>query len=86
MFIHARLIDGYWKLSMMAKAVDLLDEMIQFGCTPNIVTFLALIISGYRKMGNKDKAHWVFKVMLEQGIPPDPITYVSLGLKLKEKG
>lgn len=54
----------------MGGALLLMEEMINKGLTPTVVTYTDLII-GYFKTGDEKKANMMYNSMLQAGITPD---------------
>jgi pentatricopeptide repeat protein len=63
----------------MDGANMLMEEMINRGLTPTVVTYTDLII-GYYKTGDERKAKMMYKSMLQAGITPDAKMMCILGL------
>ncbi|KAI9110669.1 hypothetical protein K1719_018535 [Acacia pycnantha] len=59
------------------KARKWFDEMMRNGCTPNVVTYTALI-HGCLKARKVSNANELFEMMLKEGCMPNVITYTSL--------
>ncbi|KAL8545301.1 hypothetical protein ACS0TY_005468 [Phlomoides rotata] len=53
------------------------DEIMRYGCTPNVVTYTA-IIHAYLKARKISDANEVFKMMLAQGCPPNVVMFTAL--------
>ncbi|KAF8725378.1 hypothetical protein HU200_019895 [Digitaria exilis] len=66
-------MDAYCKLGNMNEAVNLLNEMVARGLTPDGIHYTCLI-HGYCLKGEMQKAQQEFMKMLEEDIKPDIVT------------
>ena len=67
------------------RAAELFDQMQQQGCTPDVVTFTALI-SAYEKGGQWRRALGAYEMMRQQHCKPDAIVYNAIIDALWETG
>lgn len=67
------------------RAAELYEQMQQQGCTPDVVTFTALI-SAYEKGGQWRRALAAYEMMRQQHCKPDAIVYNAIIDALWETG
>lgn len=67
------------------RAAELFEQMQQQGCTPDVVTFTALI-SAYEKGGQWRRALAAYEMMRQQHCKPDAIVYNAIIDALWETG
>ncbi|XP_039135827.1 pentatricopeptide repeat-containing protein At3g22470, mitochondrial-like [Dioscorea cayenensis subsp. rotundata] len=74
-YIHSLLvIDGFCKVGRSDEARELLDEALEMGLVPNVVTYNSLI-GGYCTEGRPLEGIRVLKEMEGRSCPPDFISY-----------
>uniref|UniRef100_A0A0A9DYQ7 Pentacotripeptide-repeat region of PRORP domain-containing protein n=1 Tax=Arundo donax TaxID=35708 RepID=A0A0A9DYQ7_ARUDO len=68
------MIDGLCRIGETEKALKLLSMMEKKGCSPNVVTYTALI-DGFGKAGKVDISLELFAQMSTQGRAPNYVMY-----------
>ncbi|XWS24318.1 hypothetical protein CRYUN_Cryun28dG0091000 [Craigia yunnanensis] len=76
-FTYTTLIHGYSASGNVNEAFRLLDEMLEVGLKPNIVSCNDLI-NGLCKSGNLDRAQRLFNKLPLKGLAPNAVTYYTL--------
>ncbi|MBA0680229.1 hypothetical protein Goari_011940 [Gossypium aridum] len=74
---YITLITAYCDIDHIVKVVDLFDQMLASGCSPDASVYHRLI-SGLRKAGRMDAASNVLSKLKEAGFRPDIVCYNSL--------
>lgn len=70
-------LDGFVREENMDKALDLVNEMVNQGLSPDVISYNT-ILDGFCKFGRMQEANMLYRKMVERGINPDRSTYTSL--------
>ncbi|KAL9238158.1 hypothetical protein vseg_012624 [Gypsophila vaccaria] len=76
-YSYTAVMDGFCKVGRSDEAMELLEEAIQMGLEPNVITYNTLF-NGYCKEGKPRKGIKLLKQMKSRQCMPDYISYTTL--------
>ncbi|KZV50700.1 pentatricopeptide repeat-containing protein [Dorcoceras hygrometricum] len=65
------------EIGRMDRAKDIVEEMFSKGCSPDVVTYTA-VLTGFCRLGEVDKAKKLLKEMYKHGCQPNCVSFTSL--------